>query len=63
MANAFEPVSPPAWITLFWVHELQRLEVATQNMLAKEQCAVTSGLIEAMQIKLVDYNNFVILKN
>ncbi len=65
MASAFKSTSMPAWIKLFWVHELQRseLEVVLQNMLAQEPGAMTSGLIETMQHKLVDYNKIVMFLN
>ena len=56
--RAFEPVVPRAWVTLFWVHEIQRIEVAFQNKLAQEQGTVVSGLIKAMQTKRVDYHHF-----
>ena len=59
MERAFEPVVPRAWVNLFWVHEIQRIGVAFQNKLAQEQGTVVSGLIEAMQTKLVDNHNFV----
>ncbi len=48
MERAFEPVLPRAWETLFWVHELQRIEVSPQNMLTQGQGTVLSCLIEAM---------------
>ena len=59
MKRAFEPVTPRAWVNLFWVHEIQLIEVAFQNKLAQEPVTVLSGLIEAVQTKLVDYFNFV----
>ena len=62
MERVFAPVAPRAWVSLFWVHEIQRIEIAFQNKLAQEPGAVLSGLIETMHTKLVDYNNFVSLK-
>ena len=62
MERAFEPVAPRAWVTLFWVHAIQMIEIAFQNKLAQEQGTVLSGLVETMQTKLVDYNNFVSFK-
>ena len=53
MERAFEPVAPSAWTTLFWVQEIQLVEIALQNKLAQEPGAVLSGL---------DYNNFVSFK-
>ena len=38
MASAFESNSPPTGIPLFWVHELQRVEVVLQNMLDQDLC-------------------------
>ena len=58
MKRAFEPVTPRAWVTLFWVHAIQMIEIAFQNKLAQEPGAVLSGLVETMQTKLVDNNNF-----
>ena len=62
LESAFKPVAPRAWVTLFWVHVIQLIEIAFQNKLAQEPGAVLSGLIETMHTKLVDYNNFVSLK-
>ncbi len=53
MEIAFEPVAPRAWATLFWVREIELIEVELQNKLVQEPGAVLSGLIEAMQTKLV----------
>jgi hypothetical protein len=62
MERAFEPIAPRAYVTLFWVRELQRVEVALQDMLAQEPEAVHSGLIQAMHTKLNNYSNFVKLR-
>ena len=37
MERAFEPVAPRAQVTLVWLHWLQRIEVAFQNMLAQNR--------------------------
>ena len=34
VSYAFEGIAPPSRATLFWVHELQRTEVALQNALS-----------------------------
>ena len=34
MERAFKPVAPRVSVTLFWVHEIQRIEIAFQNKLA-----------------------------
>jgi hypothetical protein len=58
--RVFEPPAPPAaQVTLSWVRELQRIEVALQNKLNQDPDAVHAGLIEAMQTKMVDYSSFV----
>ena len=50
-------------MTLSWVHEIQRIEIAAQNKLVKEPGTVVLGLIEAMQTKLVNHHNFVKFRN
>ena len=62
MVRVFEPVAPRAYFTLSWVHEIQRIEIVLQNQLAQDPGAVLSGLVETMQTKLVDYNDFVCFK-
>ena len=60
MAKVFEPLVPPAvQVTLFWVRELQLVEVALQNKLNEDPDTVRTGLIETMQTKIVDYSSFV----
>ncbi len=60
MGRATEPFATPvAQVTLSWVRELQRFEVAFQNKLNQDPDAVHAGLIEAMQTKMVDYSSFV----
>ena len=59
MEIIFEPV---ASTTLFWVQDLQRIEVALQNKLAKDPGAVLENLTRTMQTTLVDYNTFVNFK-
>jgi hypothetical protein len=56
MERAFEPVAPRACETLSWVRELQRIEVALQNNLARDPEAVHMSLIQAM---LADNSSFV----
>ncbi len=61
MGRAFEPLAPPAaQVTLSWVRELQRIEVALENNLNQDpDDAVHAGLIETMQTRMVDYSSFV----
>ncbi len=50
MGTAFEQRAPPAaQVTLFWVRELQRIEVSLQAKLNQDPDAVHAGLIEMMQ--------------
>ncbi len=59
MERAFEPLAlPAAQVTLSWVLEHQRMEVALQNKLNQDLDAVHAGLIEAVQTKMVDYSCF-----
>ena len=44
MERIFEPVAPRASTTLFWVQDLQRIEVALQNKLAQDPGAVLENL-------------------
>ncbi len=47
--KSFELLAPPdAQVTLFWVRQLQHIEVALQNRLAQDQDAVHAGLMETM---------------
>ncbi len=62
MGRAFEKLAPPAaqvLVTLFWVRELQRIEVALQNKMNQDPDAVHACLIVMMQTKMVDYFSFV----
>ena len=47
IANAFETIAPPSRATLFWVHELQRAEVALQNALSVSRLEVAQRLVKA----------------
>ena len=62
LATAFESMAPPGRATLFWLFQLQRCDIIFQNILATEQGAVASKLLEAMQYNLFDYKNFLFFK-
>jgi hypothetical protein len=64
MGRTFELLAQAdAQVTLSWVRELQRIEVALQNKWNQDPDAVHAGLIETMQIRLVDYSSFVKVRN
>jgi hypothetical protein len=49
LGRAFEQLAPPsAHVTLSWLRELQRTEIAVQNKLSQDPDAVHSGQIEVM---------------
>ncbi len=63
LERAFEPLAPPSThVTLFWLRELQRIEISLQNKLSQDLDAMHMGLIEVMQTKMVDYLSFVKVK-
>ncbi len=63
MGRAFGPLaSPSAHVTLFWVRELKRIEISLQIKLNQDPDAVHTGLIEAVQTKIVHYSSFVTVK-
>jgi hypothetical protein len=63
LGRAFEPLAQPSQhITLFWLRELQRIEIALQNKLNQDPDAVHMGLLQVMRTKMVDYSSFVTVK-
>jgi hypothetical protein len=59
----FEPLAPPlSHVTLFWLRELQRIEITLHNKLNQDQDAVHTGLLQVMRTKMVDYPSFVKVK-
>ena len=40
VSNAFNVIAPPARVSVFWIHELQRTEAVFQNMLSTNRHAV-----------------------
>jgi hypothetical protein len=63
LGRAFEPLAPPSpHITLFWLRELQRIEIALQKKLNQDPDAVHTGLLQVMRTKMVDYPSFVKVK-
>ncbi len=46
LGRAFEPLAPPSTqVTLFWLRELQRIEISLLNKLSQDPDAVHTGLI------------------
>ena len=56
--NAFEAIAPSYRATLFWVHELQRAEVALQNELSVNRLDVAQRLVKLMKCPLKDFDTF-----
>ena len=56
--NAFEAIAPSNRATLFWVHELQRAEVALQNELSANRLDVAQRLVKLMKCPLKDFDTF-----
>jgi hypothetical protein len=60
LERAFEPLAlPSSHITLFWLRELQHIEIALHNKLNQDPDAVHTGLLQVMRTKMVDYPSFV----
>ena len=56
--NAFEAIAPPNRATFFWIHELQRAEVALQNELSVSRRDVAQRLVKLMKCPLTDFDTF-----
>ena len=56
--NAFEAIAPPNRATFFWIHELQRAEVALQNELSLSRFDVAQRLVKLMKCPLTDFEMF-----
>ena len=52
VSNAFDVIAPPARVSVFWLHELQRTEAVFQNMLSTNRHAVGHNLVLAMKRQL-----------
>ncbi len=49
LGRALDPLAPPSvHITLSWLWELQRIEIALQNKLNQDPGAVHTGLVQVM---------------
>ncbi len=63
LGRAFEPLAlPSTQVTLSWVLELLRIDIALQNKLNQDPDAVNEGLIEAIQTNMLEYSSFVKVK-
>ena len=58
VSNAFDVIAPPARVSVFWIHELQRTEAVFQNMLSTNRHAVGHNLVSAMKRQLTNFDDF-----
>ena len=58
VTNAFEIIAPPARVSVFFLHELQRTEAVFQNMLCNNRSAVKHNLLVAMNSKIMSYDDY-----
>ena len=58
VSNAFDVIAPPARVSVFWLHELQRTEAVFQNMLSTKRHAVGHNLVLAMKRQLTNFDDF-----
>ena len=55
VSNAFDVIAPPARVSVFWLHELQRTEAVFQNMLSTNRHAVGHILVLALKRQLTNF--------
>ena len=58
VSNAFDVIAPPARVSVFWMHELQRTEAVFQNMLSSNRLAAGHNLVLAMKRQLTNFDDF-----
>ena len=58
VSNASDVISPPARVSVFWLHELQRTEAVFQNMLSTNRHAVGHNLVVAMKRLIKNFDDF-----
>ena len=58
VSNAFDVIAPPARVSVFWLHGLQRTEAVFQNMLFTNLHAVGHNLVLAMKRQLTNFDDF-----
>jgi hypothetical protein len=58
VSNAFDVIAPPARVSVFWIHELQRIEAVLQNMLSNNQSAISHNLVVAMKSPIKNFDDF-----
>ena len=56
VSNAFDVIAPPARVSVFWLHELQRTELVLQNMLSTNRHVVGHNLVLAMKRQLTNFD-------
>ena len=58
VSNAFDVIAPPARVSVFWLHELQRTEAVLQNMLSNNRSAIGHNLVVAMKSPIRNFADF-----
>ena len=58
VSNAFDVIDPPARVSVFWIHELQRTQAVFQDMLSTNRHAVGHNLVLAMKRRLTKFDDF-----
>jgi hypothetical protein len=58
VSNAFDVIAPPARVSVFWLHELQRTEAVLQNVLFNNRSAVEHNLVVAMKSPIKIFDDF-----
>ena len=58
VTNAFDVIAPPARVSVFFLHELQRTEAVFQNMLCNNRSAVEHNLLVAMKSPITNFDDF-----
>ena len=58
VTDAFDVIAPPARVSVFFLHELQRTEAVLQNMLCNNRSAVEHNLLVAMKSPITNFDDF-----
>ena len=58
VSKAFDVIAPPARVSVFWIHELQRTEAVFQDMLSTNRHAVRHNLVVAIKRQLTNFDDF-----
>ena len=63
VTDAFDIIAPPARVSVFFLHELQRTEAVLQNMLCNNRSAVEHNLLVAMNSPITTFDDFVTFRH